>query len=265
MRCADIDKLVDAYIDGELVGDDCVHLERHTAECERCRARVAFQSSFKAQIRARLRGRAVEPPERLRQAILDGLDRADARGDGPVPRVWRRAVPAGAAGLTAVAAGIAIYFGGLGLGGRPSEAESAIVEDAIRGHQKNLPMEVGGPDSEAISTWMQGKVPVPVRPPRLQARALLVGARVYHLRNRDVAQIVYRVGGSQVSVYVFDSSGWDLAAPQRQVVRRHSVYFTEERGYTVALYEDRGVGYAFASDLAPGEMMRLVAASLPDE
>jgi anti-sigma factor RsiW len=262
MRCADIDKLVHAYIDGELVGDDCVLLERHTAECERCRARVAFQSSFKGQVRARLRGRVVDPPDRLRRAILDGLDRADARGEGPVPRVWRRALPAGA-GVLVAAAGIAVF---LGLGGRPSEAESAIVEDAIRGHQKNLPMEVGGPDSDAISVWMQGKVPVPVRPPQLQAtRAQLVGARVYHLRNRDVAQIVYRVGRSQMSVYVFDSSGWDLEAPQRQVVRRHPVYLTEERGYTVALYEDRGVGYAFASDLARDELLRLIAASLPDD
>jgi anti-sigma factor RsiW len=260
MRCADVDKLVHPYVDGELIADDNALVEVHAAGCDRCRALLSFQGGFKAHVRARLRGRtAATPaaPARLRAAVVRALDQADAAGEGPIRHPWRRLTPAFVA-VFAAAAAIALF-----VGAGPSRAESPIVAEAIRGHEKNLPVEVGGHDDELIRSWMQGKVPVPVRPPKLRAPAAsLVGARVYHLRNRDVGQLVYRAGTSQVTVYVFDPSGWELSGPTKRTVGGHEVYLAEQRGYTVALYRDRGVGYAFASDLAREEMLRLVAASL---
>jgi anti-sigma factor RsiW len=258
--CADIERLLHPYVDGELVAEDNDVVERHAAGCERCRALLSFHAGFKAQVRARLRARPgapVEEPARLRGAVLAALDRADAAGEGPVRRPWVRLAPAFAAVFVAAAA--TALFIGIG----SSRAESPIVAEAIRGHEKNLPVEVGGADAEVVRSWMQGKVPVPVRPPQLRSpTASLVGGRVYHLRNRDVGQLVYRVRDSQVTVYVFDPSGWELSGPTRQTVGRHEVFLSEKRGYTVAMYRDRGVGYAFASDLARDEVLRLVAASL---
>jgi anti-sigma factor RsiW len=275
MRCADVEKLVHPYVDGELVADDNAALEGHVTDCERCRALVGFHSGFKATVRARLRPRhhgaatsRPEPPERLKLAVMKALDEADARGEGPVPKVWRRFAPAGSAVFVAAAA-IAFF---IGVTPTPvAEAESPIVDEAIRAHEKNLPVEVGG-DEDRVASWMQGKVSVPVRPPRIGADGTaLVGGRVYHLRNRDVGQLVYRINAPRattrtMTVYVFDPSGWDFAAP-RSTVRRvggHDIYLSQERGYTVALLRDRGVGYAFASDLAGDDMLRLVAASMGD-
>ena len=263
MRCAEIDNLIHAYLDGELVGEEASSVEHHVGGCADCRERVAFQTHFKADLRAKLRSRFArpEPPPRLLAAVRAGLDQADLR------RGWRQAAPAGA--LLAVAS-LALVVG------LSSRGDSAIVEEAIQGHVKNLPIEVGGPSAtdEEIRAWMQDKVPVPVRPPLRRVvltirtpdgavpdDVALVGARMYHLRNRDAGQIRYRVGRSPVSVFVFDPSGFDFSASQRRTVGGRDIYLTEERGYSVALYRDRGVGYAVTSDLAPEELMRLVEAS----
>lgn len=263
MRCVDFENGVQPYVDGELVGEDRTAVEHHVAECEACRAQLAFHARFKADLRARLRSSSArpEPPPRLLANVRAALDRADVRGEGPVPVVMSRALPY-SAGLLAAAATLFFVL-------RPaSRADSEIVEEAIRGHEKNLPVEIGGPsvNDDEIRSWMQGKVGVPVRPPPgVTRRASLVGARVYHLRNRDVGQIRYRMnGGSQVTVFVFDPAGVDLSAPVRRTVGRHEVFVAEERGYSVAIYRDRGVGYAFTSDLGGDELLQLVAASLRD-
>lgn len=271
MRCADVENLVHPYVDGELQADDNALLERHAGECQHCKQVVSFHAGFKADVRARLKGArapadAPEAPDRLRLSVLAALDKADARGEGPVPRPWRRFAPAAAA-VFAAAAGITFFLApSLHLA---SPAESPIVAEAIRAHEKNLPVEVDSPDAEVVGSWMRGKVEVPVRPPHLVALdsrtpASLVGGRVYHLRSRDVGQLTYRVGGSQVTVYVFDPSGLDLTARTVRRVGAHEVYITEERGYSVVLYRDRGVGYAFTSDLRENELLRLVEASLGD-
>ena len=38
--------------------------------------------------------------------------------------------------------------------------------------------------------------------------------------------------------------------------------FDQERGYNVAMYRDRGVGYAIASDLDNDQMMKLVSGAV---
>jgi anti-sigma factor RsiW len=263
--CADLERLFHPYLDGELLADDCALVEEHVASCASCREMVAFQARFKADLRSRLRApRTEDVPAHLLSSVQSALDQADAS------RSWRpmRGVGPASLGILAVAAAVLLV-----VMSRPTQADSAIVEEAIRGHEKNLPVEVGGPDvsDDEVRSWMQGKVAVPVRPLRMQTAGRdrgveprLMGGRVYHLRNRDVAQLVYRVGTSQMTVYVFDPSGFEFSAPQtrKRLVGRHEVYLAEERGYTVALYRDRGVGYAVASDLEPEGVMRVVAASL---
>src|SRR5262249_6246422 len=245
--------------------------------CPRCRELVGHEATFRENLRARLRPRPSSAtatpaaPEPLRRRVLEALDRADATGSGPARPARRWAAPRGA---LARAAAIALFCGGSsisGLGSRVGGGNSALVEAAIAGHMKNLPVEVGGTDDE-IRAWMRGKVGVPVRPPIIRYVSLssqptqprLIGARVSHLQARDAGQIVYRVGNSQVTVYVFDPSGWEVSAPSSRVIDGRDVYLTERSGYSVALYRDRGVGYALASDLDEDALLSFVEAALRD-
>lgn len=317
MTCAEMDMLVHPFLDGELVDEERVRIQKHAAGCERCQGLVNHEVTFRQNLRARLRPRAGHAddtvPPALRQRVVAALDRADAKGEGPARSFGRMLAPA--LGALATAAAIALLFGSHGGQGQSSgqwmdrsagAIGDGLVEQAIAGHMKNLPVEVGGTDAE-ITTWMEGKVPVAVRPLRLRtiqvgqvgpvgqvgtssrpypgAMSLsmmprLVGARISHLASRDAGQIVYRVGSSQLTVYVFDPTGWDAfeaSAPQRhdhdhdhshshshRMIDGRDVYFAERAGYSVALYRDRGVGYALASDLDEDSLLAFVAAALQE-
>jgi len=250
MRCSDVEKFVHPYVDGEFEAEDRELLDRHLAGCDRCRELVAFQQNFRSSLRARLQ-RPV-PPAALHDRIVRALDAADAHGQGPVPPVWRRALPLTAA--ITVAAGTLVAVGTFA----PGNGGSPIVEEAVRAHEKNLPVEVGGTEDN-VRMWMAGKVPVPVRPPPLGAQ--LIGGRLTHLRSRDAAQLLYRMPRTTVTVMVFDPSGLPMSGREKRMVGTREVYLDEARGYNVVFYRDRGVGYALASDLDSDEMLRLVSAS----
>ena len=255
MSCGDVHKLVHPYLDGEFEEGDRALLEEHLAGCDGCRRLVAFESSFKHGLKARLK-RPAAPPA-LRQRVLSALDRADAAGDGPVPRLWRRAMPVAA--VLAAAAAVAVF---LGTPARNAADGAPLVEDAIRAHEKNYPIEVSG-NEEKVKVFFAGRVPVPVRPPHLgHPGAALVGARHGHLRGRDAAQIVYQVDSSSMTVTIFDAGGLRLdSLPRSRRVGTHHLYTGTARGYNVVLYEDRGVGYVFTSDLDEDRMVDLVSAS----
>jgi hypothetical protein len=46
------------------------------------------------------------------------------------------------------------------------------------------------------------------------------------------------------------------------VINNREVWFDEARGYNVAMYRDRGVGYAIASDLDSDKMYELVSSTV---
>src|SRR5262249_50763012 len=156
------------------------------AGCPRCREVVSFQRLFKTHLRARLR--RPEAPATLRAGVLASLDRADAAGEGPRGKLWRRLVP----GAT-MAAAAAIAVIGIAAPGKAVP----LLEECARAHQRNLPVEVGG-NEENIRDWMEGKLSVPVLPPRFQDVAL-VGGRLWHVQSRDAAQLTYRVVSRRAS------------------------------------------------------------------
>jgi anti-sigma factor RsiW len=268
MRCEDIEVFVDAYLDGELQGSDSGAFEAHVGGCAACRALVDDHAAFKATLRAQLRPPQGTPPD-LRAGVLAALDRADEAGEGPLGRVLplhRRALPFVA--VFAAAAAMTVFVSGVV---QTRAGRAPLVEDAIRSHEKHLPVEVAG-DPAAVSGWLAGKVPVAVRPPQLSrtrsgggsgvSQASLVGARIGHLSSRDAAQLHYRVNGASVTVYVFDASNLAMTAPRRRLVDNRELFVDGARGYSVVFYRERGVGYAFTSDLSEDQLVELVSASL---
>ena len=121
-----------------------------------------------------------------------------------------------------------------------------------------------------VRTWFRGKVAFPVRAPRFQQvpAAQLVGARLSNLRDHDAAYLVYEINGSKVSVFVFDPTGVELGEGDGELYRMVAGrrVFLDERGpYNVALFSDRGVGYAITGDVDEQMMLKLINASLTSE
>jgi anti-sigma factor RsiW len=244
--CADLERFVDAYVDGEFSDEERVDLERHLGECASCAERVRFQAGWKAALRAA----APRPslPADLRARLAAALDKE------PLPRPrWQRvgmraAVPAAAAALLGMLMWSAHPF-------------SPVVEDAIAKYRRDLPVEVTGGDDQ-VRAWFANKVDFAVRPPRLPPHSIFRGGRLANVGTREAALLVYDVGGEKVSVLVFDPRNVPLETRRHRYVGNHDVFLDGQRGYNVAFYRDRDVGYAFTSDMDEDRMIQLVSTAV---
>ena len=140
---------------------------------------------------------------------------------------------------------------------------SPIAADLVAKHAHSTPLEVsGGP--EQVRKWYADKVDFPVRPPALckHAACSLRGARLSSVGDKPAAYLVYDVNGDKVSVFIFDANDLPIETRRKTVIDNRDVYLDQEHGYNVALFRDRGVGYAIASDLDQEQMMKLVSSAV---
>ena len=247
LRCAGISRFVDTYLDGEFAETDRAEFEAHLGECETCRGKVRVQAEWKSAIKA------AAPREPAPAALRNRVARSIARESKPMLswRAWAvRAMPAAAAvGLVATFMISKVQW-------------SPVAADVVAKHQRQLPIEVsGGP--EQVKEWYSGKVDFPVHVPQFRnLSAALRGGRLASIGDKQAAYLVYDVHGDKVSVFIFDASDLPIEARRKAVVGNREVYFDQEHGYNVALFRDRGVGYAIASDLDQDQMLKLVSAAV---
>jgi anti-sigma factor (TIGR02949 family) len=293
--CRELVRAVDAYVDGELDASHVMVVEHHAVACAGCAARIEFQRATKRAIRAEahaepapasLRARIARSAAALRAPAAAELTPEFARVATPVARPaasetlrapsWRSALP------WAAAAGVAIAVGGgvrsFGHGQRAdganvaslsaSSARAQILEEFAFQHARPLPPEERDPSR--ITKVFSPIVGVPVRPVRLAEPPLgfsFAGARLNTLRDEPAATLFYEHGaGSRVTVFVFD--------PRRIVVRsecclaprtvaiggeERTIFVGHAKGYSLAIAEHDGIGYALSADLPERELVALAA------
>jgi anti-sigma factor (TIGR02949 family) len=246
LRCAGISRFVDTYLDGEFGEGDRTEFEGHLSECETCRAKVRAQADWKAAIKA------AAPREQAPAALRNRIVRSLAREAQPMLswRQWAvRAMPAAAAvGLVATLMISKMQW-------------SPVAADVVAKHQRNLPIEIAG-GTDQVRQWYSGKVDFPVRPLQFHDVAALRGGRLASIGDKQAAYLVYDFNGNKVSVFVFDPSELPIEARKKEVIGNREVYFDQEHGYNVAMFRDRGVGYAIASDVDHEQLTRLVSAAI---
>lgn len=260
MLCAEADKLIYPYLDGELARADRTEIEVHLSECERCRGLVQDESTFKMQLRAKL---APPPAPALLQARIAGaLDEVDRGGARPLPlrgraRLAQWAVPGSA--LVAAAAAIALFVSVQQSGVAPA----AIASEAVSAHRRNLPAEVSG-SPESATTYLQPYLPVRPRLPHMSPGSVgFRGARVGRIADRDAAQYLFDVSGPEgrrpMTLFVFDPTGLRVTAGEsRRRVGDRDVFVAHNRGYTVVTIVRDGVAYVYTSDLSEDELLRVM-------
>jgi anti-sigma factor RsiW len=271
LRCAGVWRFTDTYLDGEFGEKERAEFEAHLDGCEACRAQVREQAAWKQSVRAAApRERA---PDMLRARLTAALAKepapssalVPAAGNGPKRSLGARLVSYSPyAAAAAVAAAVLLTRGQHG----------AVTADIIAKHQRNLPLEISG-QPEAVRRWYADKVDFPVRPPAFPASFPAIGAtvggiqhvalrggRIGNVRDRQAAYLQYDVDGNRVSVIIFDPGEMPIEARRHAFIGDREVFFDGDRGYNVALYRDHGVGYAIASDMDQGQMMRLVSAAV---
>ncbi len=256
LRCAGVWRFTDTYLDGEFGEVERAEFEAHLEGCASCQAIVREQVAWKQAVRAAA-PREVAPTalrERLAARLAEEpappSEVAAARARRLGPRLVRL-VPYAAACAAALA--LVVTRG----------QHAALTADVIAKHQRNLPLEISGRSTDEVRRWYADKVDFPVRPPSFDTRTVaLRGGRLANVRDRQAAYLQYETNGNRVSVFIFDPGEMPMEARRRTMIGDREVYLDDERGYNVALYRDHGVGYAIASDMDQGEMMRLVSAAV---
>lgn len=168
---------------------------------------------------------------------------------GNVARTW---VP-----VSAAAAALLFAYSTRHTNARDSQARiipRGILGDMVAEHSHPLPPERTDPSGVRA---LERYVGVPVNLPfaNAQKKARLVGARIMPLQSERAAMLQYEVdrGGStpqRVSVFIYDPARIHVDGDEpMNAVGASRV--GRQNGYSVAVTQHNGVGYAVASDLDP--------------
>lgn len=108
---------------------------------------------------------------------------------------------------------------------------------------------------------LEPDVGVRMQLPKLDASygARWEGASLVPVRNQRAASFRYQLPKNKVTLYVFNASR--LRVQDSRILSRESpqpVYFGQWRGYNVAAKENRGVGYALATDMDGPAVARMI-------
>jgi anti-sigma factor RsiW len=256
MDCTELERSMDAYLDGEFDARERAEAEAHLSGCPRCNASFETRGRMREALRAKLReamgggAAAGRAPEALRARLVDALAR-ERRSP------WRRLLsPMPIATLTACAAGALFAIATHG-------GDALLVEEAVRLHHRALPLEV---DASAMPGWFTGKLDFQPRAPDFHADGVQVeGARLSNLREWPAAYIRYRLPRGQAGLFIVDDPGGRFDAPGREVqVGPAVVRVVNARGYNVAVWRRDEIVYSLVSELDEADLVQMVRAAAAD-
>ncbi|HZZ83649.1 MAG TPA: zf-HC2 domain-containing protein [Anaeromyxobacteraceae bacterium] len=262
MDCEELERSLDAFVDGEFEERERAEVEAHVALCERCRALVEEHTRFQLALRSRLRcclgegtpaGRA---PAELRERILEAI----AHERRPL---WRSPALAAAALLLALVGGLALARQRV----LPARTD-ALVEEAVRRHTRDLPLEVtaASAGADSVAGWFAGKLDFNPAPPRFHHPGVhLVGGRLSHLRDWPAAYIRYDAPRGRIGVFIVDDpEGRFAGAGDPGGAGPPHVWMAHTRGYRVAVWRQNDIVYSVVADLDERDLADLVTGARDD-
>jgi anti-sigma factor RsiW len=268
-ECDAYRRVISAYLDGELVGEDRTAFEEHVAACLSCRSSMAEERAVVGLVRDALP--LYEAPPRVREAVTGLLS---AKTSPRVPRVTL------AAGLAAAALAGALWFAHSPVPVLPvpeeeqpaSELASLAASSHLRYTRGQSPLDVSSDQPQKVSRWFDGRVrfhlelpDYPVQPGESKPYRI-AGGRLITFKNDAAAFVAYHMGERPISLLVTSA---DLVRPARgEVIASGRLRFHIESvgGLKVITWTDKGLTYALASDLhVDGSRSCLVCHGSPEE
>jgi anti-sigma factor RsiW len=256
MDCGELHRMLDAYLDGELAAPEQAEADDHLGACEACRGVAQREGTLRAALRRQLKAALGpgSPHGRAPDALHDRIRTALHRERRPL---WRRALaPLPISALAACVAGVLVVLATHG-------GTDPLVEEAIRKHTRDLPLEVTaasmGPES--VGRWFAGKLDFNAAPPRFRAdQVRLVGARLSNIQDRPAAYVRYELPQGHLGLFILDDPQrrFGDAARILSIGPASTVRVVNARGYNVAVWRRNEIVYSLVSDLDADDLARLV-------
>jgi len=286
MTCRQMATWIDAFLDGELSTEETLEVERHLATCEVCTERVRFATAmhhsiqraviadalpsagFEARLAAAMRDereRMLEAPpseprasSRRRTALWPPLLLAAATTFSFVTWMNNRFRTDHALSSTDGVAGVGAATTAQMSSDQLQMNPEQVLDELVDYHAAPPKPEITEP-TQALR--LEPEVGVPVRLPAMnQFGASWEGGGVVPMKNQRAAIFRYRISNHPVTVYIYNARRVPLRGVlEPRVVHNQPVHVGERRGYSIAAREQRGVGYAIATDLNDDESAELVS------
>lgn len=253
MVCSDLRARVFQYLDQEPADEQWSALESHLATCRDCRRLVDGERRFRELYMAPLRPDPA--PQHVREHIarlLDALPDQQVTATRPPARLGRRLVTAAAlvALGTLLGAGLGGLLGGERLWHRGNAPLLRLADASVEQHQKLarglLPPDIQHVAPKAAEQWFKARLDFNVSLPDLKGEDLtLLGGRVSHLRDLEVAALHYQVEGKDVSLFIMPLDKYGQLglskSPKFKLVTR--------QGYDVIVWASHGAAYSLVSEI----------------
>lgn len=276
LQCAEVSRLLHAWVDDELDVRSALEVEEHLGRCRACAGEERSLRGLQAQLRAQLPRYAPSPALATRlqgalraeagvsQAIRSQADSApSAQPDGPLapqrlatPR-WRR-IASAAAPTAAIAAALAVMV--FAFANRRS-AEATQADAVVAAHVRSLLAshltDVASSDQHTVKPWFQGKLDYSVSVTDWSAEGYpLIGGRLDYIEDAPVAALVYRRDQHVVNLFIWPARGGAGVGEGRggTGALRHLA----RRGYGAFLWEKGGMAYWAVSDLNDADLEKFV-------
>lgn len=246
MNCDTAKSQVFPYVDAELAAELRDEMEAHLAGCPSCQRLVEQELHFRDAYVSRLRPDPA--PAHLRERVdrlLNGL----AGGVGSGRWFRHRRMTYSAAAVVLLSIGLAL---GIGLKSmlQRSDFLTELTEASVDQHQKLasglLPPDLPNASPKTAEAWFRRRLDFNVNVPELKNTNLtLLGARISHLANVEVAALEYQLDQSNVSLFVIPEEAYKRLG----LSEKPKFKFLKHRGYDVIIWRQHGTGYALVSEI----------------
>jgi len=234
VNCLEIERQLDAYIDGELAPAESAALREHLAGCATCSRRLAERQSLGQLVR---QAPYYPAPDRLRMAVQATRN---SRRLTPTMLAW-------AASMLLAASIGGVMMAGTRRARTAAESSASIANDVVAGHVRALMgdhlFDVRSTDQHTVKPWFLGKLDF--SPPVTDTAPMgfpLIGGRLDYIGGRPVAALVYQRRQHTINVFVWPDT--QPAPPEAE----------SQRGFQVQHWTRGQMTFWAVSDLNQAEL-----------
>jgi anti-sigma factor RsiW len=205
MACERWSDKLDAYVDGELSVAEANELGTHLRKCPDCAAEALERVQMKRSVADA--GRFYVAGAELRRKIGGSVRRPSKRSS-----FWGWQVVALPAALVLLVS-LAMSF----YANREKSKRERVYGELADLHVATLasatPVDVLSSDKHTVKPWFEGRIPFTFNLPELQGTDFqLVGGRVAYMGQAPGAQLIYRLRKHELSVFIFQDRGAEMAS-----------------------------------------------------